>query len=58
VIKNKKALMKLRVECENALRNLSFDDETTIEVKKLAEGHDLRVQMSRGKFESICAELF
>ena len=55
---NAKALRRLRTACERAKRNLSASTQATIEVDSLAEGHDLQVQLTRAKFESLCESLF
>ena len=55
---NAKALRRLRTGCERAKRNLSASTQATIEVDSLAEGHDLQVQLTRAKFESLCDSLF
>lgn len=51
-------MQKLRIECDNARRNLTFDNETIVVVKKIHANHDLKVNITRIKFEELCYDLF
>ncbi|PWA97331.1 heat shock protein 70 family, peptide-binding domain protein [Artemisia annua] len=53
VSKNAKAMMKLKVACENAKRDLSSTTITAIEVDSLFEGIDFSIKFSRAKFEEL-----
>ena len=55
---NKKALYKLRVNCELAKRALSEAMETTIEIDSFLDGEDFLFTLSRALFEKINADLF
>ncbi|GJX84672.1 heat shock cognate 70 kDa protein [Tanacetum coccineum] len=56
--KNAKAMMKLKVACENAKRDLSSTTITAIEVDSLYEGIDFSMKFSRAKFEELNSCLF
>jgi heat shock 70kDa protein 1/2/6/8 len=53
---NKRALRKLRTQCEMAKKTLSASVKTTIEVECLAEGEDFTMPITRAKFEEICGD--
>ncbi len=55
---NKKAVRRLRVDCEKAKRVLSVSTKSLIEIDSLFEGHDFNTTITRTKFEEICADLF
>jgi len=55
---NKRAIRRLRTQCEKAKRILSSSAQTTIETEALAEGEDFSIQISRAKFEELCMDLF
>jgi len=55
---NKKSMRRFRTACEKAKRTLSTMTTTTIEVDAAFEGTDFSLNMSRAKFEEICADLF
>jgi heat shock 70kDa protein 1/2/6/8 len=50
---NKRAMMRLRRECENAMRTLSTGAEATIDIDSLAEGADYSFKLSRARFEDL-----
>lgn len=56
--KNKRALRRLRTQCEKAKCSLSFVFSVDIECESLAEGKDYSILMTRAKFEEICSEIF
>lgn len=52
-------MLKLREECDLARQTLSQNEEALIEVKHLTLGnYNLKVKISRNKFEEICCDLF
>lgn len=53
-----RALGRLRGECEKAKRVLSSSTTTEINIDSFFEGEDLRVTISRAKFEELCMDLF
>jgi L1 cell adhesion molecule like protein len=55
---NKKAVRRLRVDCEKAKRVLSACTKTLIEIDSLFDGHDFNTSITRTTFEEICADLF
>ena len=55
---NKKAARRIRTAAERAKRSLSGQTQTTIEIDALYDGIDLNVQLTRAKFESLCADIF
>lgn len=50
---NKRAMMRLRRECENAIRTLSTGQEATIDIDSLCEGCDYSSKVSRARFEDL-----
>jgi len=53
-----RALRRLRSAVEKAKRALSSAVTTTIEVESFLDGEDFRMQLSRAKFEELCAAPF
>lgn len=49
---------RLRKECDHAMRILSSEYETIIKVEKAFGGFDLKVSVTRQKFEELCVDLF
>ena len=58
IIKNPKALIRLRKECEKAKKILSSATKTFIELYELMSGEDLIIEITRDKFEDLCIDLF
>merc|ERR1711957_535436 len=58
IIKNPRALRRLRTQCEKAKRILSSAHQAPIEGETLAEGEDYNTNISRAKFEELCMDLF
>jgi heat shock protein 1/8 len=50
---NKRAMMRLRRECEIAMRTLSTGAEATIDIDSLCEGVDYSFKLSRARFEDL-----
>mmetsp|Transcript_7795 Transcript_7795/g.5845 ORF Transcript_7795/g.5845 Transcript_7795/m.5845 type:complete len:761 (-) Transcript_7795:97-2379(-) len=55
---DKKAMARLRRQCETAKRTLSTQTAATIEIDTLYQGHDFSLTISRAKFEELCLDLF
>jgi len=55
---NKRALRRLRTSCERAKRTLSASAQASIEIDSLFEGIDFYTQITRARFEELCADLF
>ena len=55
---NQRALRRLRTACERAKRTLSSSAVATIEIESLFEGKDFSLQITRARFEELCADLF
>ncbi|XP_065633868.1 heat shock cognate 70 kDa protein-like [Quercus suber] len=53
-----KALSKLRTACSGAMRKLSSNENTTIDIMSLYEGVNFHSKISRDKFEEINMDLF
>ena len=58
ILKDPKALIRLKKECENAKKNLSSSQKTVIEVNEIINGNDLYIEITRDKFEQLCNDLF
>ena len=55
---NTRSLARLRGVVENAKRALSSNTTATISVDSFYDGIDLNLQLTRAKFEELCADLF
>merc|ERR1712142_146601 len=55
---NKRALRRLRTACEKAKRTLSSSTQASIEIDSLFEGEDLYSNITRARFQELCADLF
>ena len=55
---NKRAMRRLRTQCEKAKRILSSANQAHIEAEALADGEDYSTNISRAKFEELCMDLF
>jgi molecular chaperone DnaK (HSP70) len=55
---DKRALTRLRKQCENAKRTLSTQTSATIDCEALAQGVDFTTTLSRAKFEELNMDLF
>merc|ERR1712063_117235 len=53
-----RALRRLRTACERAKRTLSSATQASIEIDSLFEGQDFYTQITRARFEELCADLF
>jgi len=57
ISKNKKALRKLKAQCEKAKILLSKTAKTPINCEALAEGEDYNTHVTKAKFESLIMNL-
>ena len=53
-----RAMRRVRTACERAKCALSSQHTTHIEIDALYDGHDFSVDLTRAKFESLCADFF
>ena len=53
-----RALARLRTSCEEAKRMLSSATQAAIQVNSCFDGIDLTTNITRAKFEELCADLF
>ncbi|KAL2941026.1 Luminal-binding protein 5 [Bienertia sinuspersici] len=58
ISKDKKALGKLRRECERAKRALSSQHQVRVEIEALVDGIDFSEPMTRARFEELNMDLF
>ncbi|CAG9840135.1 unnamed protein product [Diabrotica balteata] len=58
LLKNKRAIRRLKSACERAKRTLSSATQTSIEIDSIAEGIDLYSDITRAKFEEINHDIF
>ena len=58
VSKDKRALQRLRKQCELAKRTLSTQQSATIDCEALSNGEDFSTTISRAKFEELNNDLF
>merc|ERR1712188_37991 len=55
---NARAMRRLRTACERAKRNLSSSANASLDIDSLFEGIDFYSQITRARFEDLCADLF
>lgn len=55
---DKRAMRRLRTQCEAAKRILSSTAQTSIEIDALKDGVDFSLVLSRAKFEELCMSYF
>jgi chaperone protein DnaK len=55
---DKRALQRLRKQCENAKRTLSTQTSATVDCEALSQGQDFSSTISRAKFEELNMDLF
>ena len=55
---DKEVIKKLKIACENAKRDLSSAQETTITIEKLNKIGKFQMKITRSDFETKCDELF
>ena len=55
---NPRAVRRLRTACERAKRTLSSSTQAAVEIDSLFEGQDFYTQITRARFEELCADLF
>jgi len=55
---NKRAMRRLRTQCERAKRTLSAASRANIEVDSLIEGIDFAATITRARFEDLCLGYF
>ena len=55
---NKKAIVRLKNECEKKKKFLSTADEVEISVDSISKGDDLSVNIDRDNFENLCKDIF
>jgi len=55
---NKRAIRRLRTACERAKRTLSSSTQANVEIDSLFEGIDFYTNITKARFEELCAELF
>jgi len=57
-IDNARAMMRLRRECETAIKSLSTGAEAQLDIDSLCEGVDYSSKLSRARFEDLCTLTF
>jgi len=55
---NDRALRRLRTACERAKRTLSSSTNASVEIDSLHEGIDFNSNITRARFEDLCADYF
>ena len=58
IMKDERALAKLKAEVEKAKRDLSSTIQTKIHIESLIDGIDFEENITRARFEELCADLF
>lgn len=57
-VDNSRSMMRLRRDCEDAIKALSTGTEATIDIDSLCEGIDFSGKISRARFEDLCGVPF
>jgi heat shock protein 1/8 len=57
-LESSKSMMRLRRECEQAMKSLSTGQEAMIDIDSLCEGQDYSVKITRARFEDIIGTPF
>ena len=58
ITENKRAIRRLRTACERAKRSLSASTQASVEIDSLYDGIDFYSNITRARFEELCADLF
>jgi heat shock protein 5 len=58
LMKDKRAIQKLRREVERVKRTLSSQHQSRLEIEALYDGEDLSETLTRARFEDLCIDLF
>lgn len=58
LMKNKRAVRRLRIACERAKRTLSSSTQASIEIDALLDGIDFYTSLTRAYFEELNQDLF
>jgi len=58
ISEDKRAMQRLRKQCETVKRTLSTQTSATIDCEALAKGEDFSTTISRAKFEELNLDLF
>ena len=58
ILSSPKALNQLRIKCEEAKIELSYNNETNICINNLIKGLNLYLNITRDKFEELCNDFF
>ena len=56
--KDKKAIKKLKIACENIKKVLSYNDDTTLCISHFYNDKDIIQKITQKEFEYLCADLF
>lgn len=58
LMKNKRAVRRLRTACERAKRTLSSSTQASLEIDALLDGIDFYTSLTRARFEELNQDLF
>lgn len=58
ITENKRAMRRLKTQCEKVKRTLSSTTSANLEIDSLADGVDFFCPITRAKFEQLCDHLF
>jgi heat shock protein 1/8 len=58
ITENKRAMRRLKTQCEKVKRTLSSSTSANLEIDSLADGVDFFCPITRAKFEQLCDHLF
>ncbi len=58
ITENKRAMRRLKTQCEKVKRTLSSSTNANLEIDSLADGVDFFCPITRAKFEQLCDHLF
>ncbi|OAF70671.1 HSP70 Heat shock protein [Intoshia linei] len=55
---NRRAMRRLKTECERAKRNLSSESQTIINIDSVFDGIDYQTTMTQARLEDLCNDIF
>jgi L1 cell adhesion molecule like protein len=58
ILDNQKALRRLKLTCEDVKKELSFQNDTFIDIQSLTDGKDFYCDITRNEFENLCLPYF
>ena len=58
ILTDKRCIKRLKKQCENSKKILSYINQTNIYIDEFIDGKDLDIRITKAKFEELCKPLF